>query len=313
MRSLQEELDVWISGLGLVDAPRVIAVPVCARTPEQAFGIMRSIPYGNEDCIFVVEDRWRRDAEAVKARVLSHLRAFTQVYARNCELRRIDKPTAAFFLQKAHSYGDAACRFRYGLFLKRLTGEKTSLPQLSPSSSALQTAALLPGTLVAVAEFSSPRRWRKGDSVISSYEWVRYASLPGIRVEGGMGKLLKAFIRDRHPDDIMTYADLEWSGGAAYRQLGFVEESRRPPVLFWVDPSEWRRRHVSPVFPSLSSSEPVRSTLEPLVFTDGQSGQLCSSETCSLLYHASPGSIKYRLALHDVASGEQSCPMNSSI
>ena len=93
---------------------------------------------------------------------------------------------------------------------------------------------------MAVATFSNARRWTKGDKVISSYEWVRYASLEDSRVVGGMGKLLKAFIQDRHPDDIMTYAISSEAPdrprrdglpmtepGNVYRKLGFAEEDRK--------------------------------------------------------------------------------------
>ena len=59
-----------------------------------------------------------------------------------------------------------------------------------------------------------------------------------MRVVGGMGKLLNAFIVERHPDDIMTYAistsvpgrpqrDGLDSEGNVFRKLGFIEESRR--------------------------------------------------------------------------------------
>lgn len=79
---------------------------------------------------------------------------------------------------------------------------------------------------MAVATFSNARRWQKGGRTVSSYEWIRYASLEGCRVTGGMGKLLQAFIDDVHPDDIMTYADLSWpDGGEVYKTLGFEEEA----------------------------------------------------------------------------------------
>jgi hypothetical protein len=93
---------------------------------------------------------------------------------------------------------------------------------------------------VAVATFSNARKWQKGKKVIRSYEWTRYASLPGVRINGGMGKALKAFIKDIQPDDIMSYADLEWSEGAVYEQLGFELEGHKTPVIFAVD-SQWQR------------------------------------------------------------------------
>ena len=55
--------------------------------------------------------------------------------------------------------------------------------------------------------------------------------------------MLKAFILDQKPDDIMSYADLEWSEGRVYEQLGFVLEGRKDPVLFEID-EQWRRTPV---------------------------------------------------------------------
>ena len=181
------------------------------------------------ESIVITEDRWRRQGEMMKARLLAHLEVFTSLYARNCEVRKIDKETAAEFLDKNHSYGDAACRYRYGMYLRR------------PS----RDGKLQAGTLVAVATFSNARKWVKGEKTIRSYEWTRYASLPGVRISGGMGKVLKAFIKDVQPDDIMSYADLEWSEGNVYEQLGFMLEGRKEPVMFVVD-EEWRRFPVKP-------------------------------------------------------------------
>ena len=135
----------------------------------------------------------------------------TCIFARNCRVSRIDKPAAGAFLDANHRLGDTGSRYRYGLFVERCTGSGE--------------AEFPVGTLVAVATFSNARRWVKDGVKISSYEWVRYASLKEIRVIGGMSKLLNAFIEDVKPDDIMSYADSEQQdGGEVYRRLGFVEE-----------------------------------------------------------------------------------------
>ena len=186
--------------------------------------------------LIITEDRWYSQNEAMRQRILSHLEIFTQIYARNCEIRRIAKATAKAFLEAHHSYGDAACKYRYGLYLKRHTGH---------CHAERSEASLSPGNLVAVATFSNARKWIKGNKTIRSYEWTRYASLPGVRLSGGMGRLLKAFIKDVKPDDIMTYADLEWSEGKVYEQLGFTLEGTRPSVTFTIDTSEWSRTAMS--------------------------------------------------------------------
>ena len=189
--------------------------------------------------IIISEDRWNSQREISQARILAHMEIFFPIYARNCEVRKIDRKTAADFLAETHSYGNATCRYCYGLFLKRHTGHiavmlnTCSAPSLSGQAEA--------GTLVAVASFSNARKWIKGDKTIRSYEWTRYASLPHLRVIGGMGRLLKAFIQDVEPDDIMSYADLEWSEGKVYEQLGFTLEGYKTPVCFQIDTDSWTR------------------------------------------------------------------------
>lgn len=136
----------------------------------------------------------------------------SNIFARNCEVRRIHKPEASAFLERNHRLGATGGRYFYGLFVKRSTG-----------AGELQLPA---GTMVAAASFSQARTWQKPEGSIRSYEWIRYASLEGTRVVGGMGKLLDAFIEEVHPDDIMSYADLGWpDGGKAYLELGFKPES----------------------------------------------------------------------------------------
>lgn len=110
-------------------------------------------------------------------------------------------------MQRCHRLGACSCRYAYGLFVKRSTGAAEHRVEA--------------GVMVASATFSNARRMRDGSR---SYEWIRYASLPGIRVTGGMGKLLDAFVADIAPDDVVSYCSADSvDGGDAYRQLGFQE------------------------------------------------------------------------------------------
>lgn len=227
-----------------------------ARTISGA--VSESIRSLEEYPLIITEDRWNSQRSMTTARLLAHLEVHQQAFARNCVVRRIEKAQAQEFLDAHHSYGSAACRYRYGLFLMRQTGHLAGRFPVEP------------GMLVAVATFSNARKWVKGDKEIRSYEWTRYASLPGLRISGGMGKMLKTFIKEVQPDDIMSYADLEWSEGGVYSQLGFELEGQKEPVMFTVDPSTWKR---SPVKPGM---------------TGGLSGNL---------FFRNFGSNKYRLKL----------------
>ena len=157
----------------------------------------------------IYEDRWYRENESIKSRIAAHLYRFDKIMARKCTVERITKPLADDFLDRYHSYGSSQCKYCYGTF--------------SPE-----------GRLIAVSTFSGARRWQKPEGIISSYEWIRYASLPGTRIAGGMGKSLSAFIEEVNPDDIMSYADLEWSDGKTYETLGFRPESVTPSQSFIV-------------------------------------------------------------------------------
>ena len=187
--------------------------------------------------LIITEDRWKRQHEMMEARLLAHLEQFGKAYARNCEVRRIEKTEAQQFMNENHSYGHAACRYCFGLFLKRHTGHIAKEMESGESNGMRDDR----GRLIAVATFSNARKWIKDGKKIRSYEWTRYASIPDLRVSGGMGKLLKAFIKEVQPDDIMSYADLEWSEGEVYERLGFISEAVKEPVLFQVDPHTWKR------------------------------------------------------------------------
>ncbi len=188
---------------------------------EAAIRLMRT----EARTLIITEDRWRSRRGMTEARLLAHLEIFTSVFARNCEIRKIEKSEARSFLADNHSYGYAACRYHYGLFNRK------------------------DGNLIAAATFSNARRWIKDGMEIRSYEWTRYASLPGMRISGGMGKLLKAFIKEVKPDDIMSYADLEWSEGQVYEALGFTREDRKAPVCFTVNPETYERTAIRNLVP----------------------------------------------------------------
>lgn len=183
---------------------------------------------GAGDLVFLYEDRWRGSGPLVRAMLRVRLGGGQRVFARNCTVRRIDAETAAAFLERNHVYGAAKAPFRLGLFRKRSTGRTEAPMDLTPQ-------------LVAVALFSEGRMMEGGALSCGpylSYEWVRYASARDLRVTGGMGRLLEAFVEARRqegtegPLEVMTYADLEWYDGRSYVRLGFEERGCRPPVAF---------------------------------------------------------------------------------
>jgi len=128
------------------------------------------------------------------------------VYARNCSVRRITAAEAAPFFEANHRMGWCKCKHRYGLFVERTTGAaETALPE---------------GTMVAAAGFSSPRNMTRKGGNARSFEWIRYASLSGYRVVGGMGKLMNAFATEFRAQRREFGRCLQGSGLRVRRPLG---------------------------------------------------------------------------------------------
>lgn len=206
---------------------------------------------GGDDILFLYEDRWWASKGVVQERILARLERFTSVFARKCNVISglNNQPLAekvAEFLKRNHSYSVTKSRYRFALEYQ--------------------------GDIVAVASFSEPRPMVRNmasplenipkdvlnnlnqQSVIiyDSYEWIRYASLPGIRVVGGMGRILSAFLQERlirkdnplRPVEVMTYSDNEWSNGDVYLKLGFKYAGERGAVEHFVNKKSFIRYSV---------------------------------------------------------------------
>jgi len=182
------------------------------------------------------EDIWVRKQALVCARLRVLGGRFERIHARDTRVSRIQGPQASAFLEAYHLSGCPSSRYKYGLFL----GEE----------------------MVAAATFSNKRSVVRNGEQVASYELIRYASLPGTRVCGGMGKLLRAFVREVGPGDIMTYADLDWGFGGGYESIGFHMLGQTPPLTFWVDADSGLRVRTS------FSTGPA-SARERMVFTAG--------------------------------------------
>ncbi len=172
--------------------------------------VSRSVPL-----IHLWQDQWIRKQEIIRSRIAALLGFGTHVHARQTIVRRIDKNDMSRFFDANHLQGSVNARYAYGLYAD--------------------------DRLVAAASFSSGRAVVRDGIAGRSFELLRYANLLEHRVVGGTGKLIAAFIRERHPDDMMTYADLDWASGKGYRALHFRQIAVTPPQMFWIHPDEMIR------------------------------------------------------------------------
>lgn len=74
----------------------------------------------------------------------------------------------------------------------------------------------------------------------TKHEWeiIRYACKLNTAVIGGFSRLLKKFIKDYNPTEIMTFADARYSVGDVYSKNGFIKIDHTEPNYFYFKNSE---------------------------------------------------------------------------
>ena len=197
--------------------------------------------------VVIWEDYWMAKKPIVKSRLAAMLGISAKIPARLTLVRRIDNATTAQFLESNHLNGNVMSKFRYGLFLPK------RYYRVLPEGFVFDDSA--EELLVAVATFSNARIFEQDNAPFRSHELIRFASLLGTNVVGALDKLLNAFIREKSPDDIMTYADLEWSDGRSYKRLGFEMRGAMPPRKAHVALADMHRAR-TPVETGQSTSQP---------------------------------------------------------
>lgn len=195
--------------------------------------------------IVLWEDYWLSKPDIVASRLAAQLGKSVKIPARLTQARRIDKFATETFLESNHLNGNVSSKFRYGLFLP------SRYYRVVPDH--FLFGATADEMLVAVATFSNARIFELNNKPFRSHELIRFASLLGTNVVGAFDKLLNAFIREKSPDDVMTYADLEWSDGRSYQQLGFEERGCIAPRKVYLNPKDMSRSSRPPADDILSA------------------------------------------------------------
>ncbi|MDR3286891.1 MAG: hypothetical protein LBT27_05570 [Prevotellaceae bacterium] len=169
----------------------------------------------NLQLIVIWEDNWIAKNEIIRQRILAHLGKFVRIHGRLCEIRRITKTLTDEFLLQNHLHNSPQAKHKYGLFYKN--------------------------QLVAAATFSSGRPIIRNQKIYRSYELVRFANYRNYVVYGGIGKIISHFIAEQNPDDIMSYADVDWSAGKSYEKLGFKFIEYTEPQKFYLNTKTYQR------------------------------------------------------------------------
>lgn len=134
-------------------------------------------------CIHVFDwDDWHK--------VVQLLLPTEAVYARKCELQKIDKVTADKFTAEYHISSKCNGQLEnYGLFFE--------------------------GELIEVMTFGKPRYNKNYD-----YELLRLCTKSGLRIVGGASKLFHRFVVEHPQASVISYCDRAKFTGAVYEQIG---------------------------------------------------------------------------------------------
>lgn len=149
---------------------------------------------------------------SIPSKLLARLRGLhgigERIYARQTVVARVDKKVALSFQDEHHIQLAMPGKYRYGLFHE--------------------------GELVSVAIFSGGRHMRDQDPAYRSFELIRFCHKGDRLIVGGLSKLLKSFIKDFNPQDIMTYADLDWTQDSSLHTIGFETIGQLAPLKYYL-------------------------------------------------------------------------------
>jgi hypothetical protein len=138
--------------------------------------------------------------EIVKSIIEHHLKKSQRIAARKCQIAYINNKEATDFFESSHINGHV------------------------PST--LYIALKYNNSLVTAMSMTKKK---------SGWEITRYASQPGIVIQGGFQKMLSHFVKSERPRSITTYADRRLSQANVYTRAGFTYLYKTKPNYVYLD------------------------------------------------------------------------------
>lgn len=158
--------------------------------------------------ITIFEDEWRDRKDQVKGFLLSALsKNSKKIYARNCEVRVVEKTNAVAFLDDNHIQGSTVFQASIGLYHND------------------ELVGLITGN----------KHHRQGHD--SKFVLNRLVFKRDYSIAGGSSRLLKYLIKyakDHGFNEIISWSDNRWSEGNVYKSLGFTLEEVLIPDYSYV-------------------------------------------------------------------------------
>lgn len=159
--------------------------------------------------IHIWEDVWLTKTQQISSRIHSFLGLNKTFHGRKAKVVSLSLAEITTFLNTHHLQGYIRAKHNFGLVAN--------------------------GEIIAAANFSDIRSMKHKGANYLSAELVRFASKDGLTIVGGLSKLIKYFLKQVEVDDLMTYADRDWSIGRGYDKLGFELTAVTEPAFIYLD------------------------------------------------------------------------------
>jgi hypothetical protein len=137
----------------------------------------------------IFENEWVNKREIIESILLSKLGKTDKIFARATLVQEVTTSDVKEFLQKNHRQGYVVSSINLGLYHNDI--------------------------LVSLMTFSKSRYGQQ------QYELLRFCNILNTTVVGGASKLLSFFEKNYKVSSLVSYADLRYSVGGVYTQLGF--------------------------------------------------------------------------------------------
>jgi len=167
--------------------------------------------------VFVVREQvWENKSDLIRKIIVHKTTKLISVFARDLVVEQISEKVAKDFLETNHLLGFCKGRKYFSISI--------------PAHRAFRFQKYNFSKILAVAVFGKNiSRKKVGFEGDKSIEWSRFATLPEIRIVGGLTKVLKYLQEVEHFDDIMTYVAIETNDSKGLRGMGFVLEEITEP------------------------------------------------------------------------------------
>lgn len=177
--------------------------------PEELIALQAKYQKNDIQLIHLWEDVWLAKRTQVLNRLYSFLGLNKSFHGRKAKIEALTQKQTSNFLNENHLQGYVKAKYSFGL--------------------------LADNEIIGLASFSETRPMKSKGENYQSAELVRFATKGGLTIVGGLSKLIKHFTKQIKLNDLMTYADRDWSLGKGYDKLGFTLSEITDPAFLYVN------------------------------------------------------------------------------